>query len=54
MITVPVSAQQNQAGSDSPQAAWADIQQLVKSMQTAVQSNNLHGIHSKHEDTVAD
>ena len=45
MITVPVSAQQNQAGSDSPQAAWADIQQLVKSMQTAVQSNNLHGIH---------
>jgi len=38
-------AQQNKAGSDSPQAAWSTIQQLVKDMETAVQSKNLHGIH---------
>jgi hypothetical protein len=38
-------AQQHQAGSDSPQAAWSTIQQLVKDMETAVQSKNLHGIH---------
>ena len=40
-----LQAQQNQAGSDSPQAAWSSIQQLVKDMETAVQSKNLHGIH---------
>ena len=38
-------AQQNQSGSDSPQAAWSTIQQLVKDMETAVQSKKLHGIH---------
>lgn len=38
-------AQQNKAGSDSPQTAWSSIQQLVKDMETAVQSKNLHGIH---------
>ena len=37
-------AQQNKAGS-SPEAAWSNIQQFVKDMETAVQSKNLHGIH---------
>jgi hypothetical protein len=40
-----LQAQQNQAGSDSPQAAWSSIQKLVKNLETAVQSKNLHGIH---------
>ena len=40
-----LSAQQNKAGSESPQAAWSAIQQLIKDMETAVQSKNLHGIH---------
>ena len=31
--------------SDDPGQAWAMIQQLVKDMETAVQSKNLHGIH---------
>ena len=38
-------AQQNKAGFESPQTAWTSIQQLVKEMETAVQSRNLHGIH---------
>ena len=38
-------AQQNKAGSISPEAAWSDIQQFVKDMETAVQSKNLHAIH---------
>jgi hypothetical protein len=38
-----LQAQQNQA--DSPQAAWSNIQKLVKDLETAVQSKNLHGIH---------
>jgi hypothetical protein len=38
-------AQQNKTGSESPQTAWTSIQQLVKEMETAVQSKNLHGIH---------
>jgi len=38
-------AQQNKTGSESPQTAWTSIQQLVKDMETAVQSRNLHGIH---------
>src|SRR6266436_8774564 len=43
-VLVPsLRAQQHQ--SDSPQAAWSNIQQLVKDMETAVQSKNLHGIH---------
>jgi hypothetical protein len=46
LLLVPsLWAQQNQAGSDSPQAAWSTIQQLVKDMETAVQSKHLHGIH---------
>jgi hypothetical protein len=45
-VLVPsLRAQQHQSGSDSPQAAWSNIQQLVKDMETAVQSKNLHGIH---------
>ena len=31
--------------SDDPSQAWTTIQQLVKDMETAVQSKNLHGIH---------
>jgi len=38
-------AQQDQAGSNSPQASWFSIQQLVKNLETAVQSKNFHGIH---------
>ena len=38
-------AQQNKTGSESPETAWTSIQQLVKDMETAVQSRNLHGIH---------
>jgi len=38
-------AQQNKTGSESPQTAWTSIQQLVKDMETAVRSKNLHGIH---------
>ena len=45
-VFVPsVLAQQNKAGSQSPETAWSAIQQLVKDMETAVQSRNLHGIH---------
>jgi len=45
-VLVPsLHAQQNKDGSDSPQAAWSNIQQFVKDMETAVQSKNLHGIH---------
>jgi len=40
-----LSAQQNKTGSESPQTAWTSIQQLIKDMETAVQSRNLHGIH---------
>jgi hypothetical protein len=40
-----LQAQQDQAGSDSPQAAWSSIQQLVQKLETAVQAKNLHGIH---------
>ena len=38
-------AQQSKGGSESPQSAWSSIQQLVKDMEIAVQSRNLHGIH---------
>jgi hypothetical protein len=38
-------AQQNKTGSESPETAWTSIQQLVKDMEMAVQSRNLHGIH---------
>ena len=40
-----LQAQQNKTGSESPQVAWTSIQQLVKDLETAVQSKNLHGIH---------
>ena len=43
--TVLLPAQQNQPASDSPQTAWSSIQQLVKELETAVQSKNLHAIH---------
>ena len=43
--TVLLPAQQNQPASDSPQAAWSSIRQLVKELETAVQSKNLHAIH---------
>src|ERR1700726_4729507 len=45
MLMSSLYAQQNKTGSDSPQAAWSNIQQFVKDMETAVQSKNLHGIH---------
>jgi hypothetical protein len=45
VLSPSLQAQQNQEGSDSPQAAWSSIQQLVKNLETAVQSKNLHGIH---------
>jgi hypothetical protein len=45
LILPSLSAQQNKTGSESPQTAWTSIQQLVKDMETAVQSRNLHGIH---------
>jgi hypothetical protein len=45
VLSPSIYAQQNKAGSDSPQAAWSNIQQFVKDMETAVQSKNLHGIH---------
>ena len=38
-------AQQDKGDADSPQASWSSIQQLVNSLETAVQSKNLHGIH---------
>ena len=47
-LIVPIPsllAQQNKAEYDSALAAWSNIQQLVKDMETAVQSKNLHGIH---------
>ena len=38
-------AQQDHTAAGSPGAAWSSIQQLVKELETAVQSKNLHGIH---------
>ena len=46
VLTPSLWAQENKAGSDSAIAAWSNIQQLVKDMETAVQSKNLHGIHN--------
>jgi hypothetical protein len=45
VLVPPLYAQQNKAGSDSPQGAWSNIQRFVTEMETAVQSKNLHGIH---------
>jgi hypothetical protein len=45
VLAPSLGAQQDKAGSNSPQAAWSTIQQLVKDMETAVHSKNLHGIH---------
>ena len=45
VLAPPLWAQQRKVGSESPQAAWSSIQQLVKDLGTAVQSKNLHGIH---------
>lgn len=46
IVLIPsLRAQQNKAGTDSALAAWSNVQQLVKDMETAVQSKNLHGIH---------
>jgi len=39
------SQEQSTDESDEPIQAWTTIQQLVKDMETAVQSKNLHGIH---------
>jgi hypothetical protein len=44
MLAQSLSAQQ-QGSATSPQVAWTDIRQLVQSLETAVQSKNLHGIH---------
>jgi len=38
-------AQHDHTAASSPGAAWSSIQQLVKELETAVQSKNLHGIH---------
>jgi len=38
-------AQQEHAAAGSPEAAWSSIQQLVQSLESAVQSENLHAIH---------
>ncbi len=38
-------AQQEKGAADSAQAAWSRIQELINSLETAVQSKNLHGIH---------
>ena len=38
-------AQQDHTAASSPGVAWSSIQQLVKELETAVQSKNLHGIH---------
>jgi len=45
VLAPQLSAQQSKAASDSALEAWSNIQQLVKDMETAVQSKNLHGIH---------
>jgi hypothetical protein len=42
-ISSPVLWAQNRSG--DPIQAWTTIQQLVKDMEMAVQSKNLHGIH---------
>jgi hypothetical protein len=42
---IMIQAQQNQSGSDSPQAAWSRVQQLVNELETAVQSKKLPGVH---------
>jgi hypothetical protein len=38
-------AQQDKGAADSAQTAWSRIQELINSLETAVQSKNLHGIH---------
>ena len=45
LVMSSLQAQQSQTASGSPQAAWSSIQELVKELETAVQSKNLHGIH---------
>ena len=45
LLVPALRAQQDKGAADSPQAAWSSIQQLVNSLETAVQSKNLHGIH---------
>ena len=45
ILALPVFAQQDHAAPGSPEAAWSTIQQLVQSLESAVQSKNLHGIH---------
>jgi len=45
-ILVPsLCAQGDHTAASSPGAAWSSIQQLVKELETAVQSKNLNGIH---------
>jgi hypothetical protein len=45
VLSPSLQAQQNQAGSGSPQAARSTIRQSVKTTETAVQSKNLRGMH---------
>ena len=45
MLMPSLWAQQDHTAASSPGAAWSSIQQLVKELETAVQSKNLHGIH---------
>ena len=45
ILALPVYAQQDHAAAGSPEAAWSTIQELVQTLESAVQSKNLHGIH---------
>jgi gas vesicle protein len=45
VLAPPLLGQQDRPAAGSPEAAWSTIQQLVQSLENAVQSKNLHGIH---------
>ena len=45
LLAPPLLGQQDRTAVGSPEAAWSNIQQLVQSLENAVQSKNLHAIH---------
>jgi outer membrane protein, heavy metal efflux system len=45
VLAPPLLGQQDRPAAGSFEAAWSTIQQLVQSLENAVQSKNLHGIH---------
>jgi len=45
LLAPPLLGQQDRTAAGSPEAAWSNIQQLVQSLENAVQSKNLHAIH---------